>query len=570
MGFLDSLRSMLTPLPSGPVDPGMQLMADDVAIEEFLGRVTGVSTTRVYTIPSVSEALGVPAIHRAVALISSTTGTLSVQGFRSGELMDQAPGLIVRPDPYQTPGAFYSGTAANMAKYGEFVWWIASRDGDGQPLSLVIVPLHELRVEENVNNRLLPSYTWGKVTGTRYSAANPRGTFVHVMYPLGDPFQLRGAGPLQLCGAATSVTVEAQAWAANFYGEGGYAREVIKKAGRLDPTLRDPVTYEPDPVNGLSEADILRAQWTSRANNVPRVVDESIDSVTTNQPNPQGAQMLEARQHQAGDAARMFGIAGSLLEYQQPGSSLTYQNLEGEFTKFVRTCLQPLYLEPIEQALSDLLTRSTVARFNVKSFLRADVKTRYEVHGLAIDKGIYGPDYAQREEGILPGDVEFAPVPFSPPAAVPPAIPRAASASVRCPSCNKFLARALGPGSELDCPRCKTTVRSEGVELVPAASAPIELTINMPEPVPDPGLRLVAESFNALTTVLGNREPAHTDVHIDPGAVVVNTAPVEVHAPPVNVTIQPPQQPAEESMEYLEDGRLSRIIRVLQADEGAA
>jgi phage portal protein BeeE len=29
---------------------------------------------------------------------------------------------------------------------------------------------------------------------------------------------------------------------------------------------------------------------------------------------------------------------------------------------------------------------------------------------------------------------------------------------VRCPSCNKFLARALGPGSELDCPRCKAPV----------------------------------------------------------------------------------------------------------------
>ncbi len=470
MGWMQVLRSIME--PDGRTAWGAEtvaarkLMADETEIAEFLGRVAGASTTRAYTAPSVTEALGVPAIHRAVALIASTTGMLSVQGFRNGELMDglegrpQAPRLIARPDPFRTPQSFYAGTAADMAKYGEFVWWIASRDNDGLASTLIRVPLNELSVEENPDNRLLPRYTWqGKngstVKGTRYSPANADGRFVHEVYPLGEPFALRGFGPMQLCGAATSVTVEAQAWAANFYGEGGYPREIIRKRGTLDPTLRDPTTFEPDAA-GLSEADILRAQWVNRPNNVPRVIDDAIEDVTTREPSASGAQMLEARQFQNGDAARMFGIPGSLLEYQQPGASLTYQNLEGEFTKFARTCLQPLYLEPIEQALSDLLTRSTVARFNVKGFLRADVKTRFEVHGIAIDKGIYGPDYAMREEGILPGDVEYAPVPVAPPVS----LPRAASSAmrdVRCPRCARLVVRATGP-VEAWCRHCKATV----------------------------------------------------------------------------------------------------------------
>ena len=98
--------------------------------------------------------------------------------------------------------------------------------------------------------------------------------------------------------------------------------------------------------------------------------------------------MVETRRFNDGQAAVMFGIPGSLLEYSMPGSSLTYQNVEGEYTKFVRTCLQPNYLEPIEQEMSDLLTRSTTARFNTNEVTRADIKTRSEVVKNLTEAGI--------------------------------------------------------------------------------------------------------------------------------------------------------------------------------------
>lgn len=436
-------------LAGAPVERALSLPEE--SLPAFINRLTATASAPVYRLPSVRQSLGVPSIEGAVSLIAGTTGMLSMQGYRAGAVLEEPPQLIARPDPYNTPQQFYAMTAGQMAKYGEFVWWIATRDGDGNPSALVPVPLVELKVEENKENRLFPRYTWGTVRSTRYSPARRAGAFVHVKYPLGEPFALRGMGPLQLCNAATSVTVEAQAWAANFYADGGNPSVVIKHAGILGP--------EPDD-DGLSEADRLRNQWVSRAHNVPRIIDQNIEDVSYREPSVAGAQMLEARQHQNGDAARMFRIPGSLLEYQQPGSSLTYQNLEGEFTKFVRTCLQPLYLEPIEQALSDLLTRSTVARFNVKGFLRADVRTRFDVHKIAIEAGIYDPAYAQQEEGIVPGDVEFAPVPYAPPAAVPSSLPRAASTAmrdVRCPRCQRLIVRAAGPVEGI-CRHCKATV----------------------------------------------------------------------------------------------------------------
>lgn len=420
-----------------------------------------------YSIPSVGQALGVPAIQRAVSLIASTTGMLSMQGFRDGALMDgrngnpEPPRLISRPDPDLTPYEFYSTTAAQSAKYGEFVWWIASRDSDRLPSALVNVPLNELQVDDNPSNRRRATYKWGSIESTRWSPANPTGQFVHKKYPLTEPYALRGEGPLQLAKVAVSIAVEAQVWAANFYGGGGHPSDIIKHASTLDPTLRDEHD-NPDPA-GLSEADRLKAQYTARDPNTPIVIDSAIDSIVPGKIDEAGAQMLAARLHQNGDAARMFGMSGHWVEYVQSGTSLTYQNLEQAFTELIRVCLQPLYLEPIEQAMSDLLPRTTAARFNVKGFLRADIKTRFEVHGIAIDKGIYGAEYAQQEEGIVAGDVEYAPIPFAPPQAVPSTVPRAASLpeskEVRhlCGTRTRFLGRSRG-GSEHYCPHCKQLV----------------------------------------------------------------------------------------------------------------
>jgi phage portal protein BeeE len=476
MTMIGSLRGLVTLSPPkstkmwGSEFVRAQKTLSTDSVNDLLARFTGPRQT-VWRRVSIRQALGVPAIHRAAALISSTNGMLSVQGYRNGVVMDgrdrrpESPRLVVRPDPHETPYTFYSTSAANMAKYGEIVWWIASIDGDGLASALVNVPLVELRVEDNPANRLLPKYTWGDKVGTRYSGANPAGRFVHIKYPIGEPLALRGEGPLQICGVANSVAVESQEWAANFYGEGGGPAALIKKVGSLSPVKLDPLTWLPmDPLDpeyetrGRSEGDLIRDQIIGRANNTTMVIDDTIDSVDYRDVNQGGAQMLDARSFNNGDAAREFGIPGPLLEYQQPGGSLTYQNRTELKGALIEMCLWPLYLEPMEQALSDLLPRSTVAKFNVKGFLRADIKTRFDVHGIAIDKGIYDAAYAQREEGIEPGDVEFAPVPFAAPQAIPAAIPRIMSSEVRdirCPSCNRLAVRASGR-VEAKCERCKT------------------------------------------------------------------------------------------------------------------
>ena len=450
MSIWDGIRSLLAVEHLQPVQRRDQ-WNDYPTLQQQIATLRATGATRPWRVPSIDQALGVPAIHRAVTLISSSVGMLTMEAFRVGEAlpMADAPRIVARPDPYHTPQRFYSDTAWCMATRGEFIWWIASRDGDGRPSALVVVPLREMTVEENERNRLLPKYTWNNekrpIISTRYSPANPDGDFVHEQFP-GEPFSLRGSGPLQRCGAAISVSVESQEWAANFYADGGYPSIGIKAAGEWND----------------AEAAAFKAQWMDAPNNVPRMWDAGVESVQEFGVNAQGAQMLEARQHQNGDAARMFGIPGSLLEYQQPGSSLTYQNLEGEFAKLVKTCLGPLYLEPIEQQMSDLLTRSTAARFNVQGFERPDAKTRAEVYNLLVPLGVMTAEQAAQAEGLAPGDIEFSPIPFAPPAAIPASVPglRSAPESFRCDGRRVLRGRLVPCGKLLypgtpRCTRCK-------------------------------------------------------------------------------------------------------------------
>jgi HK97 family phage portal protein len=413
MGLFDTVKGLIDPFRVETRSAAPFTVSYEYPnLQTQISTMTGWRRAHGYGPPTVAEALGVPSILSCVSLIQGTVGQLTAEGWRNGIRMAESPRIISRPDPWYTPRDFYASSGFNMAAYGEAVWCIGSFDGDGLAQSLTVVPLKELKVEENPRDRRLARYIWGdgtpeQIVSTRWSPVNPTGRFVHLKY-LPQAGQLRGEGPLQIAGAATSVSVEAQQWAANFYRGGGYPSMNLHSETELEDT----------------EADELANAWANKPSNWPRVTSGDIEAKEFGV-NPQGAQMLDARTHQDGESARMFRIPGTLVEYNAAGSSLTYQNIGEVFTFFVKSCLQPLYLEPIENALSDLLPRTTVARFNVDAFNRPDMKSRWEVYDIATR--VIGQDeaaqWAREREGLAPGDVEYKPVPFAPPAAIPSRMP---------------------------------------------------------------------------------------------------------------------------------------------------
>lgn len=450
----------------------------------------------------IGEALGVPAILGAVSLISNTVGTLALEGYRQGILLedDQRPRLIVRPNPFSTPRDFFRDSAFYLATRGEAWWWVAARDIDGAAMSLYPIPPWEITVQANDRNRLRPTIKW-------LDRQLPNEDIRHITY-LPDHSGLRGVGPLQLAGAAVSVTVEADNWAANFFS--GSVPSIV-------------VSTEQD-MSG-PELEALAEQWAEKPSGTPRFLTSGLKLENTPF-DAQKAQLSEARQHQVGETARMFLIPGALLEYQMSGSSLTYQNQEGIWSDFQKRCLSPNYLEPIEQEISDLLTRSTSARFNVDQLLRGDSSARSDFYSKLVPIGVMTAEEARAKEGLAPGAVDFAPVPQSPsqaiPALLPPNLQLRSTAEVICIGTRnghpcKYVYGQLTAPYHFICPRCKTVNAAEAVQ---------------GRSEPDP----MAAAFMALAT---REQPApQVNVTIADGAIQNHAA------PPEPVTFNLPDQPA--------------------------
>lgn len=344
---------------------------DHPGLTEQLAAVQGIRLDS-WSPPSLREALSVPAVFRAVSLISNTVGMLLMEAYRDGVRLQDQPTLVTRPGIDGTPRDFWRDTAWGLATRGEFLWRIVDRETEGnRPRKLMILPPAEVTV--NWDTRV----PWQRVYKWRDLDLNPLDV-VHGFFAR-DPWGLRGFGPLQLCGAALSAGVEAEEWAARFFSEGGVPSVVIKVPGKLT----------------VAEADKLKDQWLGAAGNSARVVDMD-GNPEAFQVNPEQGQLLESRQHSSGNAATMFGINGHLLNYAQSGSSLTYQNVGEVFVDFVRTTLSPGYLTPIQDAITDNLARGTSGRFNVDELYRADIKTQAEVYSTLVAAGMQAEEAARR------------------------------------------------------------------------------------------------------------------------------------------------------------------------------
>ncbi len=375
---------------------------------------------------SISEALGVPAFLEAVTLISNMMGIFTLEGYRNGEKVpaDERPRLIVRPNPFTTLRDYLRETGWSMATRGENWQWIGSRDVDGMPMSLIPVPSREVQV---TGDWLTPTVEWRQKDKTRDMVA------IFLTKELGE---LRGKGPLQYCGAAISAAVESQEWAANFYASGGNPSVHIHSELELDQ----------------DEAEALKSAWTNTPSNMPQVTSGPITAEVSGGVNEGSAQMLDSRNWNAGEGARMWSIPGALLEYSRGGSSLTYANVVTLMDQFLKQCLIPNYLEPTEQVITDQLPRSWLARFNVDAVLRADIKTRFEVYESGLRSGVYADTAEARAiEGLAGGNIETAPMPYAPPQALPSL--EMVRSEWRCPKCNRKIAEVKGTGTTLRC-RC--------------------------------------------------------------------------------------------------------------------
>jgi HK97 family phage portal protein len=161
------------------------------------------------------------------------------------------------------------------------------------------------------------------------------------------------------------------------------------------------------------EADALKAAWLSMyssRNRAPAVLNSSTDFQILSD-NAQESQLIEAQQQALVEASNILGLPAYYLG--APNSSRTYSNVEQENLQLVRWSIQPI-AQRIEEALSDLLVRGQVARFNYDALLRTDTLTRYQAHQIALTNGFLSIDEVramEKREPIAEEPKELVPEP---------------------------------------------------------------------------------------------------------------------------------------------------------------
>lgn len=373
-------------------------------IQELFGAVPG--PTGVTVTPD--KALGITAFWNGVRIISQTIAGLPFEVHerqeRGRRLAREHPVyrlLHVRPNPYMTPYTFKEIRAAHVLTWGNSYAEI-ERDGAGRPIALW--PLLPDRTGVEVKNG--EKVYWTIVNGTKVYLAADR-----VLHVPGLGFDgLRGYNVIKLFRDSLGLTLAANEYGAQFFGNSGRPSGVLEHPSKVDDNERRRIREEWNQLHsGLSRAQRTAVLWGGmkfQPLSVP----------------PEEAQFLETRSLQIDEVARILNINPILL--QKTEGATTWGTAIGHFlTAFGKFTIAP-WLEREEDAVNwDLFSEEERGRFyakyNMAALLRGDAKTQAEILEIERRNAIINADdwLELTDRNPLPnglGQVYFMPLNMAP------------------------------------------------------------------------------------------------------------------------------------------------------------
>lgn len=246
-----------------------------------------------------------------------------------------------------------------------------------------------LRITQDRNLHVLkPSsmdVTWSQDGETRvYTYRNVRQFPSSLMVLALDrgPEDLTGFGPMQ--SERIAGLIAEQAYSQTYFENSSNPTGLITSPHRLDKAT----------------AEKLQAQWIEQQAQArrPAVLSGGLSWEAT-AASPQETDWVKTHVAGVGDAGLLFGVPGTILGYNTPGSSLTYESLADVHEQWWREVLYPSYAKPIEDALSEI--KAAPVRFDPEEFFLASLGTRAQATRTLVDAG-YDPAAAADVAGLPP------------------------------------------------------------------------------------------------------------------------------------------------------------------------
>src|SRR5690625_2455533 len=346
-------------------------------VQDLLGATpgpTGVSVTP-------EKALGITSFWNGVRIISQTIAGLPFEVFerqeRGRRLAREHPVyhlLHVRPNPYMTPYTFKEIRVAHALTWGNSYAEIEYNNRD-EPVALW--PLLPDRTGVEVRNG--EKVYWTVINGTKVYLSADR-----VLHVPGLGYDgLRGYNVIRMFRDSLGLTIAANQYGAEFFGNSGRPSGVLTHPSRVDDAERRRIREEWNQLHsGLSRAQRTAVLWGG------------MDFKPLTMP-PEEAQFLETRSLQIDEVARILNINPILL--QKTEGATTWGTAIGQFlVAFGKFTIAP-WLEREEDAVNWSLFSERdrgryYAKYNMAALLRGDSKTQAEILEIERRNGVINAD----------------------------------------------------------------------------------------------------------------------------------------------------------------------------------
>lgn len=327
---------------------------------------------------SINTALTLAPVYAATRLLSDSIASLPLQASRhtrSGREPLPTPPLFGDPSAFGTVYEWVQRAMMSLTLRGNAFGYVTAFDSQAFPRQVEWLHPDEVHVNDD-DTAARPTWFW---RGRRVDSSRMVHIPGHVL-----PGQVLGMSPVRAFALTTETGLLSQQFGRDWFQNGSVPSGVLETDQTIDQ----------------GQARILKDRFREASRGREPValgLGTKYKPITVS---PDESQFLATMKMTVNQVAAIYGIPPEMIGGES-GSSLTYANVEQQSLNFVTYTLRP-YLTKLELAFSRLLPRPQYVKFNVDAIIRADLKSRYEAHQIALAGGWKNADEVRELEDLPP------------------------------------------------------------------------------------------------------------------------------------------------------------------------
>jgi HK97 family phage portal protein len=355
-----------------------------VSVKEIFGEEPDKNNVTV----NADTVIAVPAVLRAVTVISDSIGTMPIKMYRKvkdgRENVDDDPVAVLfeEANPEQSADEFFSQLQWYAELYGTGYAEI-ERNGLGEPIALWSIPTHQVTPKrDDIGNVVY------EVRTPEAAAVIDATNMLVFKGRIGDA--LEGLNPVKLARQSFEYTLSLEAFGNNYFKNNCLFGGVLE-APHMSDNARDNL------INSFRNAN-------SGTKNVGKwIMLEEGAKANRNTINNESAQYLENRNAQILEVCRVYGV-DPLFLYDY--SKATWNNAEHQVRNFLQFTLNPKLkrneAELKRKLMPEGMKKDYYFEYLRESIVQLDAKTQDELYALGLDKGWYRLEEVRKWKNLPP------------------------------------------------------------------------------------------------------------------------------------------------------------------------